>query len=422
MRKLMSQYNRRILIFCLVVVVIAFTSYTFVMRWLLIRQLDADLQDEKDEIVALVTKDHAFPEPSNFRGQIVNYQTISAYQHTKVSTEYMPIRFLKSDPLELHLCRQISFTAQLKGQLYLVKVIRSQDETESLILVLILCSVFIAIALFGGILVYNQYLLRDLWSPFRKMIDQLADFKIRERKPWQSIDSNIIEYDALNTAIGKMTENAIADYNAQKSFTENVSHEIHTPLAIIRSQLELLLQIDHLKETEATQIANALDGTNQLARITSSLLLLTKIENHQYIVTTRLSLNTIVKSCLAQYQSLLQSRNIDVQTAAHAVAWVEMNQALAEILIGNLIRNAIRHNRNDGFVLITIERNKIVLSNSGNPVKSDTKSLFQRYFRESAAPNSFGLGLAIVKEIAKQYQLTIDYKFDHDIHILTLAW
>lgn len=98
-----------------------------------------------------------------------------------------------------------------------------------------------------------------------------------------------------------------------------------------------------------------------------------------------------------------------------------MSETLAEILIANLVQNAIPHNiEENGFTKIEITIDHFSVSNSGTPPNMNTKSLFKRFKRDSEVEESLGLGLSIVKRICEQSGLEVNYKYFDEIHWLRI--
>jgi len=86
----------------------------------------------------------------------------------------------------------------------------------------------------------------------------------------------------------------MSDYNSQKRFSENASHEIQTPLAVIKSKVDLLIQSDNLKDYEMKLIAGIDDACSKLISLNKSLLLLTKIENRQFKTAEKVSIEKLL--------------------------------------------------------------------------------------------------------------------------------
>jgi K+-sensing histidine kinase KdpD len=103
-------------------------------------------------------------------------------------------------------------------------------------------------------------------------------------------------------------------------------------------------------------------------------------------------------------------------------AMVEMNDVLAEILISNLLSNAVRFNIDSGFIKCQIDNMYLILSNAGLPITVNPEDLFKRFYKVSDNPQSVGLGLSIVKKITDRYGMQISYSFHDSIHEIKLQY
>ncbi|PZP50766.1 MAG: hypothetical protein DI598_04850 [Pseudopedobacter saltans] len=418
--KLISKYNRYNLFFNFFILIIGAICFVLIIRWILISQLNQDLNQEKDEIEEYVDQKHSLPAPMSFKGQIVSYEEVKSTFKTKIQNEY---RFVKDDHHEekkFRIYRSIKFSIVLEGKIYSCKILRSQAETEDLLEIVVLCALGIGLIAFVAIFISNRFLFKKLWSPFQRTLSQLQSFKLSAQNTFIKEKTDILEFQQLNQVALDMTEQAKKEYNSLKDFTENASHEIQTPLAIIKTKLEMLMQSGNIRSTESEYIESAYEASIRLSRLNQSLLLLTKIENNQYQNTENVSLFEVTKHLLTQYSELVDNASIRLNVDYLEDKIVQMDSALVEIMIGNLIRNAIRHNIDDGFINISINKDSFVISNSGPTIEGSTDKLFDRFQKESTSSKSLGLGLAIVLKIVQKYHFKIHYLYQDGIHTIEL--
>lgn len=108
--------------------------------------------------------------------------------------------------------------------------------------------------------------------------------------------TDIIEFRDLNVNVEKMTERIYKDFLTQKEFNENSSHEMQTPLAIIKNKLELLIQSKNLTEQEMLHIQSIFSAVKRLTLLNKGLLLLSKIENRQFTQKENVNLEELLQS------------------------------------------------------------------------------------------------------------------------------
>lgn len=157
-------------------------------------------------------------------------------------------------------------------------------------------------------------------------------------------------------------------------------------------------------------------------RLNKTLLLLSKIENNQFKEEEPANIDNAVQKLAEQYKNALNQKNISLHTRITADAVINANQTLIEILIGNLLSNAIRHNVQGGRINVAIEPNGFKISNTGTTKSLDESRLFQRFQKQTADTNSLGLGLEIAKRICNLYKADITYNYADSLHCFNVSF
>ncbi len=157
-----------------------------------------------------------------------------------------------------------------------------------------------------------------------------------------------------------------------------------------------------------------------MASLNKALILLSKIENNQFKENELISVNKIINKVINNFADLIEVKNIKLNLNLKDELQITINPTLAEILLSNLVQNAIRHNLNGGIINIDLMQNKLIISNSGEVLTINSNELFTRFKKNDASKDSLGLGLAIVKSICNIYQLNIDYSYSNQLHTFTL--
>jgi signal transduction histidine kinase len=281
---------------------------------------------------------------------------------------------------------------------------------------------FLFISLLFISLLLNYLISTKLWSPFYESVEKAAGFNILSDKPLDLPETGILEFQQLNSVIERMTLKMRGDYLNLKEFNENAAHEIQTPLAIIRSKTELLMQSKNLRKESIDLIKSINEATNRLFKLNQGLLIISKIENQYYHELKEISLRDIVALCLDNYREIMQLRNIRVEFEASSQAMVKMNEVLADVLVSNLLSNAVRYNIDKGFIKCHIDDHSLIISNSGLPLNSDPELLFLRFYKGSDNPQSVGLGLSIVRKITDNYKMNVMYTCTGNIHEVKLTY
>lgn len=249
-----------------------------------------------------------------------------------------------------------------------------------------------------------------LWTPFYYTLNVINKFRLEDKNIPELPENNVKEFTQLNKAVTILMRNSVMSYNIQKEFTENASHEMQTPLAIFQSKLDNLLQDEHLTKYQAETIQDLYNLTLRLTRLNKNLLLLAKIDNNQYKDMSDIDLISVLDRILPLLQSISEGIVIKKDFKLSSMM-LRCNSSLLESMINNLIVNALRNNRVNGEIVITVNQNKMVISNTSDKINLDEKMLFNRFCRPIHNIKGNGLGLAIVKAICDYHKWIITYKY-----------
>jgi signal transduction histidine kinase len=201
-------------------------------------------------------------------------------------------------------------------------------------------------------------------------------------------------------------------------FIENTSHELQTPLAIVIARLETLLEKHRDNETYMQELSGILTVLNRMKRLNTNLLLLSKIKNRQFADSRTVNLREKLETVIAEFEDLAEYRQITVEQTGDAAPVLQMNDDLAHILLTNLVKNAIAHNKPNGKIIIRYAPDLITIANTGNKAAI---AVFDRYQAGASSEKSPGLGLSIIKSIADLYQIDVDYCCEEEMHVFKLS-
>lgn len=289
-----------------------------------------------------------------------------------------------------------------------------RDVIEGLMLQYILVVSVISLTMF----ITTRHLTKNLWRPFNDTLRKIEAFKLGKDKLPKFEKTGIKEFDDLNETLTKLLQHNIDSYKIQKEFTENASHELQTPIAIIRADLDLLLQEDlHVRELEI--VDNMYDVTTKLERLNRSLLLLAKIKNSQYEKTSDIMLDDFIRRLMPNYAKIFSS---GIALTCNDSPCISANKDLLETLLNNLIINALRNTNENTPVEIHIGDKTLSISNVSAIAALDPATLFNRFNNHTSNKNGNGLGLAIVKQICDHYGWDIAYTYMKCRHTFTVTF
>jgi len=319
------------------------------------------------------------------------------------------------------LYRKLAFSYSQNEQDYKVSILLSQSESDMLIMKIAIMNVGFAMLFFLIMFFVNRHSIKSALGVFYSTIRKLEDFEVNKAEVLTLETAEVDEVIKLNTVFEKMSKQIRQDFISQKEYTENVSHELQTPLAIISSKADELMQADNLSKEQIEQLALLLETTNRLSKINQSLIFLTKIDNRFYTEGATFSLNDLIKEKLTLFTEAIKDKNIQLKVDLSDITHIYMDKYLAETMLVNLLKNAIVHNENGGELSIILSNQSLIISNSGKVLTFPESNIFKRFIRSEHNKKSLGIGLSIVKRICELYNFDIQYSFNKN-HTFTLKF
>ena len=414
--KLFTRYFRINVVATLFIFLLASIAFYFLLWYVMIAQVDEDLKIEQREIQTFVTKYQRPPEPITVKDQRVSFEPTPLREQTR---SFRTIKHI--DAHEHDDFRQISFTLPVGDQWLEFRVSKSLEGMRNMNRSIISISLLTIILILVVSLLINRWLISHLWQPFYYTLSGINKYRLGEHKNPEFPKSGIDEFNLLNSTLDQFIGTAEKEYTLLREFTENASHELQTPLAIVRSKLDTLIQDEHLSEAQSRAAQTAYEAIQKMARLNQSLLLLSKIENRQFSETQIVDLKKTIEEKMADWQELWQAQSLAVHAELSPCS-LTMNPQLADILLNNLFSNATRHTPAGGVIHILLQEKSFSISNTAAGGSLDSGKLFQRFSKGGQATDQYGLGLSIVRQIADVSGIQVDYRFSNGLHIFTISF
>lgn len=310
---------------------------------------------------------------------------------------------------------------QINGQNYRIQSHNSVKKTHEIFQGLLNSFLAILVLLVLLIGISARYISNSVLLPFKQTLQAIQSFHLKDKKQLRFGKNKTREFTELNNFLESMTDKAVHDYSMLKEFGENASHELQTPLAIMRSKLDLLTQSE-LNDEQAVLIADIQKNIEKLSRINQSLILLSKLENMEYDATENIYFCRATKESVAGFEELIEMKSIELKKDIGKDVPIKFHPALADILLNNLLSNAIRHNVKDGKIELTLTHQSLTVKNTGNPPSVPTEELFQRFKKGNPGDTSIGIGLAIVKQICDLNRMPLRYIYANGWHTVEVKF
>lgn len=377
-------------------------------------ETDDSLENYKHLIIQQVLRDTAAINNSSdlmsqyFIKEIPEEQAIHYKERYFDSTRFYELEY-DFDPVRV---LKTAFRGEDK-KFYELTIMISTLEQDDMIEAILWSIVILYVSLLVCILIVFEVVFRKSLAPFNKLLGWLNKFTLGGKNPPLENPTKIKEFRQLNETILKMTRRNEEMYSQQKQFIENASHELQTPLAICRNKLELLAERPDCTEGQLEEIEDIHRNLGRIVKLNKSLLLLSRIENGQFHETKEVEFNPIIKELVEDFQEIYEHKKLHVEVEENAACKVHMNESLANILITNLLKNAMIHTPNEGSITIRVQSTGITFTNSTDGPSLDQSRLFTRFYQaDNKKSDSTGLGLAIIQSIVHLYHFHISYSFD----------
>lgn len=415
--KLAEHYNRANIVTTLLVLLAGAAIYYFAINYIADKQLDHYLEEETREANDFISQHHKLPRRNDLEDQQTIFSTIKDAHVNKLFFDT-----LYTDP---HTGKVIPGRAELSlivfnGVNYKTTVIISSANTKYFIQLIMLITLALTVALLVTLFITNRYILRGLWRPFYSTLGKIKAFNIIDTDGFTPVNGKVDEFNELNNAVQVMTGRIKDDFLHLKQFTENASHEMLTPLAVITAKLDMMIQDETLQPSQYEQLTDIYTATGKLSRLNQSLTLLVKIENNLIHDTEAIELDELLSEKLKHFHELIASKSIQLKKDLH-MQTVRASKYLTDILLNNLIGNAIRHNIDYGSLSIVLTNGMLIIQNSGIATPLNADLVFNR-FQKGQKSDGTGLGLAIVKNICNLNGWKVNYDYTNHMHTFQIVF
>ena len=297
---------------------------------------------------------------------------------------------------------------------------KSKLPSEQLVKQIIISISIIAILFLLGIFLLNKFAFQRIWKDFYNTIQDLKNYGPKQ-KALRLPGSRINEFRTLNEEIEKMTRRVSDTYDNLNKFTSHTTHEIQTPLAVIRLKSELLMQTSNLNEEQLLLIQSIGDNSRHLSQLNRSLALLFKIDHHHYSSTGVYLPSPGIYRQLDNLAELIELKELKLTTNLPPAVTVPMDPTLGDMLVYNLVKNAIVHNLQGGVLEINLQPGVLKVVNSGPELLHPADYYFSEFIKGRDS-KGLGLGLALVRKIADVSGLSVKYTFNSFFHQFEVHW
>ena len=419
--KLINKIFLTYFIYSVILLLIAIPVFYAMVQDIVVEDMDEEMVNSRELIKSKVSTIPQANQAISFHF-LTDHVTIVSSANENLADSFYTIDVYDSIARELVPHRVLLSQFAVKDQFYRLQVRTSLVDRDELIERIVLLQVLLLLCLFAGLLLINYKMSKKIWKPFYHTLELLKTHRVENSEPFVAGPSAIIEFNDLNASLSKITSRGQQSYQSQKEFTENASHEMQTPLAIFQTKLELLMQTTPMSGEQAQIIADLADNTQRLERLNKALLSLSSIENNQYNDTSLISLLDVTVQCTGRYMDHAKLMGVEFETKFLGDVMLRASGMLVDILVGNLVLNAITHNHSGGTIKIVLNKAIFVIENTGAGPPIEKDKVLKRFQKGNPAGTGTGLGLAIVKQVCILYGYQIQYVHDSGRHRFSIRF
>ena len=415
--KLSAHYTRTSIYITLIVLLAGAVIYYFAINFIAQQQLDQGLQQQLTEAEEYVRGSNQDPQQYDLdKDHAVFIKT----NEQELQKRFFDTTYFNPKEQRKEVGRAVEDLVKLKDTNYKVVITISRAGQKYLIEVITIITLALLSGLLSVLFITNKYFLNGLWKPFQLTLKEIKQFNIADVNQFKGKPSKVHEFAELNEAIREMSLRVTHDYLNLKQFTENASHEMMTPLAVVTTKLDTLIQDETLSAEQLAQITDIYSSINKSSRLNQSLLLLAKLENKLITDEVPINLEGMLSEKMLQFQELMQTKDLSFKHNLQ-LKQVQASKYLIDILLNNLFSNAIRHNNPGGFIIIELNGDELFIKNTGAIHSLDEQVIFER-FQKGKESQGTGLGLTLVKNICQHYGYTIRYQYESGWHTFVLSF
>jgi len=403
--RLLRKTSKTFLWISLVLMLFSTIGLYFYVRNLLQKEVEEELRSTEARIKSSISGNNTIYQLS----PIVEVKTVSklGVEHLKDTLIFDPSQN------EIEEFRELITFSKIKDQNYRITVRALIVESEDILIAVVISYLIVILFVFIFLFYLNKARTRKLWNPFFKNLEQMKLFSLTSEGPILLMDSDILEFSELNTEIITLTDKVRSDYKTLKQFTENVSHELQTPLAIIQAKVDTIINGEKLNDHQFEQLSSIQNDIHRLKQLNKKLGLLSKIENKQFENVTLCNLNKVLENRIENLSELYPAE-ILLKNKEEVILLMDEN--LAVVLCDNLLSNAIKYALPNTPIMVFLEKGMLTVKNKGARAILKPDQLFHRFYKESDEVKSTGLGLAIVKKICDLYGFQPSYTYNKSKH------
>lgn len=386
------------------------------------KDTDMILKDYSDLIVSRKLSGHEMPDRFNGAYNTYYIKAVSEEYASEHDTPYYgeAEAYIRSqeDFASSRIRRQVF--SDNAGNYYEITVSLPVFEQETLVEHVLWWTGILFFVLLVTLLVIGIIVIDYNLKPFKALMEWMDDYIPGHKPDTIPADTDVVEFRKLADTVRKAVDRIEHEYEERKIFIGNASHELQTPLAVCSNRLEMLLDRPDLNEEVAGEMVKLHRSLQHLIRLNRTLLLLSRIENDQFPPVYEVDMTSILRDALEMNEEIYSRKSLNASMNVRGSFVCRVNDQMASVLVGNLVKNAFVHSAPGAEIKITVSAEGFTVRNQGD-ASLDKERVFHRFYLPGGRrEGSTGLGLALAYSVCERSGLSLTYDFHENQHIFSV--
>lgn len=417
--RLLTYSTKKYLWLSSLLIVLSIPAFYFIVNSILLKATDNELKSQAT-LTSKYISEIKNPADLELWKKLDNNVEISLFNKNHFKKEPFTIDVINPETKDFQTFRYLQKEIEIFGIKHTLTYKSSLLEKKELLKGILIVQISLLLLIWVGFFIINS-LSKNVWAPFNQIVDFLKSYELAKDKELTEEELEIDEFNDLKFAIKNLTDRTKTSYQLQKEFTENAAHELQTPIAIIKSKLDLMLQDKSLSKNQSTLIDQIFYVLQKLSDLNKNLLFLTKLENQQFIFEDHVDGVATVSNVIENLNFFAEGKYQQLLFPRPEPVFFEGNQALIDQLVQNLMINAIQYSPKGSIINVLLTHESLTFVNEGPKLDFSEDKLFSRFSKTvEKDQKGNGLGLAICKKIASVHGFDMSYEYLNAKHYFSV--
>ncbi|MBD3630665.1 HAMP domain-containing sensor histidine kinase [Cyclobacterium sp.] len=387
----------------------------FLLRYFALEDIDAELEDKRDQILDIISQDgmDEFFAGDDSPGGFGSYNILreeyvlleKMEEPFLLDSIFNEERILDNVTVSYRVC---AYVFSFEEEIYLMEIGKSLETINRIIdlisgIILSLLLAFLATSFF-----LDNFFSKRLIQPFKKIIrDKISHINEPQQFMHEPVKTSTRDFKMLDEAISDMMWRIQKAFNQERVFISHASHELRTPVSILQTKIEAFFGDENLDPREMERLMDMQETIQKLKKIINALLLLSKVNNAQFLKTETVSLDGLLEALFEEWQALAKGRSLDLHLEIRdKFAFRQSNASLCHIMVQNALSNALKYAYENTSIQMIGKREpaeyQIHVINEGPEISEELMEQVAAglVFLKDAKKESSGFGLQIIFKIA----------------------